>query len=71
MTEKTIAVSSFFGKQQITREEFIYPWVEHVHELRNMVCDPEWEEEVDEMEIKVRRQAGKEFDRTWKSRNEK
>lgn len=62
---KTIAVCGFFGDKKVNREEFIAQWVGHVGELRGLSFNQDFAEKIENFEIDVRREAGREFDRLY------
>ena len=61
MNEETVTVVGYFGKdKQVTREEFVKVWKEHISELRRLSWD---DPRISEIIETVQEIASVEFDR--------
>ena len=57
----TITVQGYFGDKELTQDEFVTQWVDHVAQLRRLSWTQEWADEVDAILAKVTREARAEF----------
>ena len=66
-TAQTIKVDTFFGTKDITKNDFIKQWEDHVKQLKSIDYSMEWQEKVSVMIKNVTDTASKEFDRILNS----
>jgi len=62
---KTITVDTHFGEKEITQDQFINQWVEHVNQIRMINWSTEWQDKVLKIVNEVRSEAEDEFDRIY------
>lgn len=67
---KTITVDGYFSKIELTREQFIKRWLDHINEFKRLDWAPEWQTVVYDFEYVVTAKAGEEFDKTYASQNQ-
>ena len=65
---KTIEVGGFFGPKQITREDFVKQWTDHVNQLHRLSFDHF--DEFCKIAGRVSEIAGQEWDRLYKAQHE-
>lgn len=65
----TITVNTYFGDRQMSREEFVKEWEDHMRQLHRL----SWRHmhEFQQMQARVAELAGEEFDRKYKAEQEK
>jgi hypothetical protein len=67
--ERTITVTGYFGDKQMTKEEYVKVWREHVGELLRIDYSDEWTREVTAIADKVIKRVEGEFDRMYEAQH--
>jgi len=58
---ETITVAGHFGDKELTQEQFVKEWTDHVRQLQRLTCSTPWMEQVSKITATVRQQAEDEF----------
>lgn len=62
---RTVTVKRWRGTEQVTRDEFVNEWAEHMLELIYLANDIDTRYRVRGIQASVKQLAGEKFDRLW------